>query len=721
MNQEDVTPSASPIRFGIFEVDLISGELRKRGVRIRLQEQPFQVLVALVQRPREVVTREELRKRLWPPDILVDFESGLNKAVNRLRVALGDDADNPRFVETLPQRGYRFLADVEAPPVDPHLEPASNENRPVSNRPSIARRSLLPLAAGSVAIPLLYVGYRSYFSAPHRIDAIAVLPLENLSGDIEQEYFSDGMTDELIGEIARIRSLRVISRTSIMRYKGGRRKSLPEIARELNVGAIIEGTIVKSGSRVRITAQLIQAQDERHLWSEQYERDFSDVLAVQRDVARAVASQIRMTLAPRDTSSARARRLNPAAYDAFLKGNFFLWQGIRGVGKSIDFFKRAIELDPSQAEAHAGLAEAYCYAGIFGFMSSAEAYTAARGAAVKALQLDDSNAGAHNALADVKKGYDWDFAGAEIEYKRALQFNPNHLLTHLWYAECLTRMSRFGEAIAESDIALALDPVSPNSLGNRAMLFFRARRYDEAIRASQQALDLNPNFVNALWWQGYAYAGKDDLLNSIACLTKANTMNDAPLIRSLLGYVYARAGEKAKARAILAELTRSSHTRFVSPMDFALVYSGLGDANSTFDWLEKACQSRASRVHELAAAPFDSLRSDPRYADLRRRVGLPLQASASDRTSPTSGRPGYVGRDVGRRRRGQRRGQTGTTAKGSDWYDRFAILLKTGDDSASLEGLGCFRVLQEAWNRAGSPFWEIVVGVWSDSDCGKVR
>jgi TolB-like protein/DNA-binding winged helix-turn-helix (wHTH) protein len=637
MNQAGVPPPASPIRFGIFEVDLISGELRKRGVRIKLQEQPFQVLAALVQHPREVVTREELQKRLWPPDIIVDFESGINKAVNRVREALGDDAENPRFVETLPQRGYRFLADVETPPVESPPEPAIVETGSRPNHSLIGRRSLLSLAAGSVAIPLLYVAYRSLRSHLRRIEAIAVLPLENLSGDLEQEYFSDGMTDELIGEIARIRSLRVISRTSIMRYKGRLRKSLPEIARELNVDAILEGTVVRSGSRVRITAQLIQAEDERHLWSEQYERDVSDVLAVQSDVARAVAERIRMALAPRDASSARLRRVNPAAYDAFLRANFFLEQGIRGVGKSIDLFKRAIELDSSQAEAHAGLAEAYCYAGIFGFMPSAGAYTAARVAAARALQLDDSNAGAHNALADVKKGYDWDFAGAQGEYRRSLQLNPNHLLTHLWYAECLARMNRFKEAIAESDIALALDPVSPNSLGNRAMLFFRARRYDEAILASQQALDLNPSFVNALWWQGYAYAGKGDLLNSIACLTKAITMNDAPLFRSLLGYVYACAGENAKALAILVDLTKSSQARFVSPMDFALVYAGLGDANSTFDWLEKAYQSRASRVHELVSPSFDRLRSDRRYADLRRRVGLPLESQLSE---PPSGRPG---------------------------------------------------------------------------------
>jgi len=273
MNQPGPTPPASPIRFGIFEVDLLSGELRKRGVKIKLQEQPFQVLVALIQRPGEVVSREELQKRLWPPNVVVDFESGINKAVNRVRDALGDDAENPRFIETLPQRGYRFLADVESSTVAPLPESAIAEIHPVPARPLMGRRRLLALAAGSVAVPLLYVPYRFLRSTSPRIAAIAVLPLENLSGDLEQEYFSDGMTDELIGEIARIDSLRVISRTSIMRYKRHVRKSLPEIARELNVEAILEGTVVKSGSRVRITAQLIQAENERHLWSAEYERD----------------------------------------------------------------------------------------------------------------------------------------------------------------------------------------------------------------------------------------------------------------------------------------------------------------------------------------------------------------------------------------------------------------------------------------------------------------
>ncbi|MCX6628473.1 MAG: winged helix-turn-helix domain-containing protein [Candidatus Solibacter sp.] len=529
----------SPIRFGAFEVDFASGELRKHGVRVRLQEQPFQVLVALLDRPREVVSREDLQKRLWPSDVVVDFDRGLNKAINRLREVLEDDAGNPRLIETLPQRGYRFLAEVQNTP-----QPA-----------------------------------------PSRIASIAVLPLENLSDNPSDEYFSDGMTDELIGEIARIGSLRVISRTSIMQYKKGIRKSLPVIARELNVDAILEGTVSHSHQKVRITAQLIRAHDDRHLWSERYERPVADILALQSEVARAIA-----------------RPVNPEAYDAFLKGTFFLHQGIRGTGRSIEFFEQAIELDPLLAGAHVGLAEALCFSGIFGLRPSAETYPEARLAALKALQLDDSNAGAHNVLADVKQGYDWDLAGAESEFKRALELNPSHLLTRL-------------------------RPVSPISYVSRAMVFFRARRYDEAIQASRQALDLDPSNVNGLWWQGVSYAGKRDFPNSVTALTKALSMADGPLFRGYLGFVFGQAGERAKALGILKELARLSGERFVSPVDFAVVHAGLGDADSTFLWLEKAVQARETRI-ELASMYFDSFRSDPRYVDLIRRLGLPLPAPA---------------------------------------------------------------------------------------------
>ena len=600
---------------------MASGELRKQGVRVKLQDQPFQALVALLERPGEVLSREELQKRLWPSDITVDFDRGLNKAIARVRDALGDDADNPRFIETLPSRGYRFL-----PQVGPAPSPVAEIAAAPPGSPTITDRRRLPWILGGLALVLLAITgvYRLIPPSP-RIDSIAVMPLENLSGNPQQEYFSDGMTDELIGEIAKITSLRVTSRTSVMRYKGGARKKLQEIARELNVDAILEGTVVQSGQRVRITAQLIRASDDRHLLSEQYERELIDILALQGEVARAIADSIKIKLTPGEqTSLTRTRRVSPEAYEAYLNGEYFLHKLSPGIARSIEYFKQAINLDSSQSEAYAGLAEALCYAGIFELRPSAETFPEARTAALRALELDPSSASAHNALGNVKQGYDWDLAGAEAEYRRALQLNSSHLLTRTWYAEYLTRAGRFEDAITESGHALELDPVSPLSHGNRAMVFFRSRRYNEAIQSSQKALDLDPTFVNALWWQGLSYAGKGDFPEAVASLTKAVGLNGGPLFRALLGHVYGRAGDRAKALGILDELTKMAKQKFVSPMDFAILHAGMGDANRTFEWLEKAYQSRDSRIHELRSMEFDSVWTDPRYADLMRRIGLPV-------------------------------------------------------------------------------------------------
>lgn len=615
------------MRFGVFEADLVSGELRKQGVRVKLQEQPFQALVALIERRGEVLTREELQKRLWPSDTNVDFDRGLNRAIARVRDALGDDAENPRFIETLPSRGYRFLAQVE----EPVLLPATGTRaKPPSFPPVMFRRLPLWIAGGFAVVLIAATGYYRLPSSSPRIDSIAVLPLENLSGNPAQEYFSDGMTDELISEIAQIASLRVISRTSTMRYKGGAQKSLPEIARELHVDAILEGTVAQSGQRVRITAQLIRASDDRHLLSEQYERDLTDILALQGEVARAIVASIKVKLKPDErTSRSPVHKVNPEAYEAYLRGSFFLYKGVPGIARSIEYFKESIKLDPWQSEAHAGLAEALCYEGIFGLRPSAETYPEAQTAAMEALELDPWNAGAHNVRANVKQGYEWDLKGAGEEYRRTLQLNPSHLLTRLWYAEHLTRIGRFDEAVAEAERAVALDPISPLSLNNRAMVFFRSRRYDEAIRSSRQALELDPTMVNALWWEGLSYAGKSDFPKATASLTKAISMENGPLFRALLGYVYGRAGDKGKARGILNELTGMARHRFVSPMNFAILYAGIGDVDLAFEWLEKAFQVRETRIHELRSMEFDSLRSDPRYADLMRRVGLPPRSPAA--------------------------------------------------------------------------------------------
>ena len=337
-----------------------------------------------------------------------------------------------------------------------------------------------------------------------KLQSVAVLPLENLSGDPAQEFFSDGMTDELISELARVSPLRVISRTSVMRYKGGARKGLPEIAQELKVDAIVEGAITRSGDRVRISAKLICGCDDRHLWSQKYERDLTDILTLQGEVARAIALEIRASLRPDESNRLNEpKKVNPKAYQAFLQGNYFLQQNIRGITRSIDSFRHAIELDAAHADSHAGLAHALIFASLYEFRPPAEAYPEARAAAEMALQLDASNAGAHNVLADVTKNFDWDVGGAVEEHRRALHLNPSHLLTRIWLAETLSRLERHDEALAESLRAIDLDPVSALSHNSRSMLLLRARRYEEALDEAGIALELDPSHMNALCWQGW--------------------------------------------------------------------------------------------------------------------------------------------------------------------------------------------------------------------------
>jgi TolB-like protein/DNA-binding winged helix-turn-helix (wHTH) protein len=616
------------VRFGVFEVNFRSRELRKQGSKIKLQEQPFQILAMLLERPGDVLTREEICQKLWASDTFVDFDHSLGTAIKKLRQALGDDAETPRYIETLPRRGYRFIAPVEGAGADLHVPPSEGSHPAATLR----KWWLLASAAALLAIPLLSIGLNvtgirdrlRSLRTPSRIESLAVLPLENLSGDPTQDYFADGMTDELITEIAKISSLRVISRTSIMEYKGAH-KPLAAIASELGVDAVVEGTIVRSGQKVRITTQLIRARDDRHLWSEKYERDLGDIVTLQGEVAQAIAGQIQIKLTPQEhTSLARARPVRPQAYEAYLKGTYFLNKLTEaGLYKSIEFFSQAVELDPAYAQAYAGLSQSYVYLGIFGLRPSGEVYPKARVAAVKALQLDETVAEAHNTLADVKKGYDWDWVAAEAEYKRALELSASYSRAYSWYADYLSKMGRQDEAIAEAKRAQELDPISVSSNTLLGMILYRARRYDESIEACQKALELDPTHPNALWFQALAHEQKHEIPDAIAELKEAVSISDTPLYRALLANAYALAGERAKALSALDELKALSQQRYVSPLDIAVVYTGLGDRNSAFQWLEKAYQERTMRIQELPEPIFDSLRSDPRFRDLMRRIGLP--------------------------------------------------------------------------------------------------
>ncbi len=572
------------IRFGFFEVDTRSGELRRQGSKVNLQEQPFRALVLLLERPGEVVTREELNKRLWPENTFVDFERGLNKAINKLRAALRDKAEKPCFIETLPQHGYRFIAPVE------NIAPVRDRVRP---------------------------------QHPPNIDSLAVLPLENLSGDPAQEYFSDGLTEELICAVARIASLRVISRTSVMPYKGAR-KSLPAIAKELRVDAIVEGSVARSDQKVRITAQLIYAPDDRHLWSGRYERELLDILQLQAEIAQDIASQIHKLVDPGQPPSAPARKVHPQAYEACLKGIFFRDKMTPAdLAKSTAHFTQAINLDPGYAQAYANLSQAQFYLGLFGMGPASELFPRAKASAVKALELDETVAAAHNALAAVHILYEWDWAGAEAECLRALQLSPNDSVTHVHLADYMSIQERHDEAIAEYKLALELDPISCIYIGFFGLILYRARRFDEAIAQCHKALEINPNYANALWFLALSLEQKGRLAESIEKFDKAFSLGAGPPCRALLGRAYALAGERAKAESILEELKTLSLQQYISPFDIAVVYAGLGDLTSTFQLLEQAYQQRVFRIIELTFPMFDNLRPDPRWQDLVRRIGLP--------------------------------------------------------------------------------------------------
>ena len=572
------------IRFGFFEVDTQSGELRRQGSKVNLQEQPFRALVLLLERPGEVVTREELNKRLWPENTFVDFERGLNKAINKLRTALRDNAEKPCFIETLPQHGYRFIAPVE------NIAPVRDRVRP---------------------------------QHPPNIDSLAVLPLENLSGDPAQEYFSDGLTEELICAVARIASLRVISRTSVMPYKGAR-KSLPAIAKELRVDAIVEGSVARSDQKVRITAQLIYAPDDRHLWSGRYERELFDILQLQAEIAQDIASQIHKLVDPGQPPSAPARKVHPQAYEACLKGIFFRDKMTPAdLAKSTAYFTQAINLDPGYAQAYANLSQAQFYLGLFGMGPASEMFPKAKASAVKALELDETVAAAHNALAAVHILYEWDWAGAEAECLRALQLSPNDSVTHVHLADYMSIQERHDEAIAEYKLALELDPISCVYMGFFGLILYRARRFDEAIAQCHKALEINPNYANALWFLALSLEQKGRLAESIEKFDKAFSLGAGPPCRALLGRAYALAGERAKAESILKELKTLSQQQYISPFDIAVVYAGLGDLTSTFQLLEQAYQQRVFRIIELTFPMFDNLRPDPRWQDLVRRIGLP--------------------------------------------------------------------------------------------------
>jgi TolB-like protein/DNA-binding winged helix-turn-helix (wHTH) protein/Tfp pilus assembly protein PilF len=631
------------LRFGVFELDLRAGELRKHGLRVRLQEQPFQVLAMLLDHPGEVVTREELQKRLWPADTFVDFDHGLNKAINKIREALGDSAESPRFVETVSRRGYRFLAEVKladaVPPTNAGLAtpppPAETGDRPPVAGKLSRTKPLLPSPAWRIvsvfALFLLIVSVAMWkFHSSNRpapvIRSLAVLPLESLSNDASQDYFADGMTDELIADLGQISALRVISRTSAMVYKHAR-KPLPQIARELNVDAVVEGTVLRSGDRVRITAQLIEATSDKHLWSQSYEGELRDTLALQSQVARAIAEQIRISINPQEQAALKnVKVVNPQAYESYLRGRFF-WnkRTADGLKVALAYFNQAIDEDPNYAQAYSGLADTYALLGDWQYavMTPKQALPKAKAAAIKALELDSALGEAHNSLAFCLDGFDWDFDAAGKEFRRAIELNPGYATAHHWYAWHLSLLGRYDEAIAEMKKAENLDPLSLIINADLAELLVLAHLPDESIEQSRKTIEMDSNF--ALAHNQLAQACLQKHLNdeAVAELQKALQLSGgSPTVMANLARAYVASGKRNEALELLNDLKKRSNSTYSHGSEIAVIYAALGDSDQAMNWLEKGYQERFN-PGVLLRPGFDPLRSDPRFQALVRRIGLP--------------------------------------------------------------------------------------------------
>ena len=627
-------------RFGSFEMDLRAGELRKRGVRIRLQAQPFQILGMLIERPGEVVTREELRRALWPGDTFVDFDHGLNNAINRLRETLGDSAENPRFLETLPRRGYRFIVPVEisattstdSPPSlapSPSLERIPGQPPPVVHEKN--RQPLLMVLVSSVIVGGLLIvfgslilrrGQSSRAAAP-QIRSLAVLPIENISGDVSQDFLADGMTEELITELGKSSALRVISRTSVMQYKG-RKKPLQEIARELNVDALLEGTVSRSGNHVRITANLVQSSPETHLWAETYDSEDGDILGVQQRVADSVAREIRVALSPRDSTTSRDSHLvNPEAQALYFRGLHALGSAAGGASQTaVDYLQQAVKKDPNFANAYGALAMAYAvwYPGEPGPRQN---MPKAREAALKAVALDDSIAAGHMALAYIDLAYDWNFGEAAQEFKRALALDPHFAIARDFYARELVILGRTDEAIVEAKRALELEPYS--GMDYPAWVFYLAHRYGDSLELAQKMVAIDPNFSWGHWALAVNYEQLGNQEEAAQEYLRFEVLSGSTSQRiQRLQEGLARSGVKGFWQASLEDYRRTAKSGYAPPVLVAGVCVRLGDKKCALQWLEKGYQERDDLMIDLNVDPvFDEIRTDLGFQDLVRRVGLP--------------------------------------------------------------------------------------------------
>jgi len=647
----EATERTRRIRFDAFDVDMRAGEVRKHGIRLKLHRQPFQVLSLLLEHPGDVVTREELRQKLWPGDTFVDFDTGLNSAVKKLRDALCDSADAPRYIETLPRRGYRFIAQVQngdlSAGVSPIELPAvvplrSNPNEDglgaerladgeVDVRRTGTSRARLWFVLGGVAgLALIAVAYvmlrdRAGHTTQPKIRSLAVLPLSNLSGDSTQEYLADEMTEELCGRLARIHDLRVISRTSVMRFKGTK-LSVPEIAKTLGVDALVEGSVIRQGSRIRVHAQLIRAATDEHLWADEYDGELGDVLALESEVAQSIARRVEVKI----TGEERARliaahHVSPEVYESYLKAEneFSKSSSPAELEQSVAYFEETIGKDANFAPAYVGLANVYERLGsVRGGAPPKETHPKMISAARKAIELDPDLAEPHVLLAEVYQKQ-WQWSDAEAEFKRALELNSNDAGAHVGYAKWLLCQGRTDEALEWVQRARELDPLGGAGITpvggvaiTNGFILFHARRYDEAIRELRND---DPDH----WYLGLALIANGQPDEAIPVLEKALGPDRNPMVMGVLVRAYAHAGRRSEALHLVDELKRRQQKSYVAAAPFVNAYLGLGDNEQALAWLERAYEEQSNMLQLIKVHPYlDPLRSDPRFVDLVHRVGL---------------------------------------------------------------------------------------------------
>jgi TolB-like protein/DNA-binding winged helix-turn-helix (wHTH) protein/Tfp pilus assembly protein PilF len=609
-------------------LDLSRYELRVEGRRARLERQPMELLAFLVQRRGQLVTRDEIVERIWGKDIFVDVDASINSAIRKIRAALKDDPGSPKFLETVVGKGYRFVGEIELLQ-QPTGEPAAQIKEVREGVREAARTSpsrMLGLGLSLVLVLVLagwwLIRWRASSKTHPEFRSVAVLPLNNLSGDASQDYFADGMTDELTTDLAKVSSLKVISRTSAQRYRGSN-KNVQQIGRELGVDIVVEGSVARSKDKVRVTAQLIDAVHDRHIWAESYERDLDDVLSVQNAVALEIARQIRIRLtASEQQRLQRKTPVDPEAYDAYLKGRYAQsTQSAEGIKEGLPEFQKAIALDPNFAPAYAGLADMYSLLANYRVLSPSEAFPLAEAAARRALQLDANSAEAHTALAFPEHHYTWQWAAAEQEYKAAIGLSPSYPTAHLRYAEYLSSVGRHDEAIAEVRRTIELDPLSPLYSSNLGRFLYHARRYDEAIEVLKKALEVDPARAYTRIHLAMCYDQKRMYREAMAEFDKADASLDGKPGAGM-AHLLADSGKVSEARSLVKTLR--AQARDSDWFLLAGVYAALGEKDAAFECLQKAFEKHDFYLVFLKVHPYmDPLRADPRYTELARRIGLP--------------------------------------------------------------------------------------------------